>query len=69
VPGDFEGQFLDDLPGEYEFEVKSLKELRERLDALNAQEEIKEDSIELHRELRKMCEVAEKLQLPLVTGV
>ena len=69
VPGDFEGQFLDDLPGEYEFEVQPLGALRERLDALNAMEEIKEDSIKLHRSLREMCDVAEKLGLPLVTGV
>ena len=69
VPGDFEGQFLDDLPGDYEFEVQPLGALRERLDALNAMEEIKEDSIKLHRSLREMCDVAEKLGLPLVTGV
>jgi hypothetical protein len=69
VPGEFEGAFLDDLPGENEFEVQPLRALRERLDELIANDEIKEYSVELHRSLREMCDVAEKLQLPLVTGV
>lgn len=69
VPGDFEGEFLDDLPAENAFEVQPLSALRERLDALIAMDEIAEHSVDLHRELREMCDVAEKLRLPLITGV
>ena len=69
MPGTFEGEFLEDLGGMYEFEVQPLSALCERLDSLIAMDEIAEHSIALHRELRAMCEVAEKLGLPLVTGV
>jgi hypothetical protein len=68
VPGEFEGAFLYELPGENQFDVNPLAELRDRLDELIASDEVKERSHGLHRTLREMCDVAEKLRVPLHIG-
>ena len=65
VPGTFEGDMLDDLPGDNEFNVHPLGEFRERLAELLADADIDASAQTLHRALQKLCDIAEELQLPL----
>ena len=65
VPGDFEGDMVDDLPGDNEFNVHPLREFRERLTELLARDDIAPASQSLHRSLRELCDIADELQLPL----
>lgn len=63
VPGDFEGDALDDLPGDGN--VHPLHEFRARLDELLARDDVEESSQALHRALRELCDLAEELKVPL----
>jgi hypothetical protein len=62
--GQAEGE-PSDLPDDYELQVAPLATLRAALDRLLARDDIAASYQQLHRDLRALCDHAERLRLPL----
>jgi hypothetical protein len=68
VPGTTMNGEPPNLPDDYEVHVGPLDDLRAALDRLLERTDIEEPSQLLHRDLRQLCDYAEKFRVPLVLG-
>jgi len=68
IDADFEEGAPEDVPEDAELFVGPLAGLREKLDRLLEREDIGDPAQHLHRGLRKLCDEASRLRIPLTLG-